>query len=330
MNFVMPTKHQVAVAGTHVVVGVTSAIAALAYFGVLSPAQVQDANNDVHRIAADLADLYSAGAGLIAIITMVFAAVRSGPLASLFRAARDISADPAKLAKVQNSTGFEDKVAIVTITDKLPEVAGVTTVDTSMGKSLATAVPSPTVAVVKVLVAALALSLLIFSSAQAAPKPTALPATADEPTSKCLIPWDPLKLCGALTGKPEEDFQRVVKRVQAIGRDDMNYAILKATAANTSSSKVRLQCLNAIMDAKNAAEGTNIKDANGNVVPRPDPALVTGIEDIAELVDALSPTGPLMTGCAGTAQLFKTNTLAAINGLVTGAAGLAAGGFAIP
>ena len=181
------------------------------------------------------------------------------------------------------------------------------------------------------LLAIIALAGLLGSgSAHAAPKAAVLPAATDEPTSKCLIPWDPLKLCGALTGKPEEDFQRVVKRIQAIGRDDMNYAILKAKAANTSASLVRLQCLNAILAAKDAAEGTNIKDASGNVIPRPDPALVTGIEDIAELVDALSPTGPLMTGCAGAAQLVKTNTLSMINGIVTGAAGLAAGGFAIP
>lgn len=156
-------------------------------------------------------------------------------------------------------------------------------------------------------------------------KPLQLSPSEDTTSSKpCLIPWDPLKLCGALTGKPEEDMQRVVKRIQGVGRDDMNYAILKAQKANTNGSKVRLQCLNAIMDAKNAAEGTEIKDASGNVVPRPDPAVVTTMEDIAELVDALSPQGPLMTSCAGAAQLTKLNTLQFINAVVTGAAGIAA------
>ena len=156
------------------------------------------------------------------------------------------------------------------------------------------------------------------------PVPDAAAAATDAPGKPCLVPWDPLKLCGVLTGKPEEDMQRVIKRIQTVGRDDMNYAILKATAANTNGSKVRLQCLNAIMDAKNAAEGVGIKDKDGNVVPRPDPAVVTTIEDIAELVDALSPQGPLMTGCAGAAQLFKTNTLMAVNAIVTGVAGIAA------
>ncbi len=127
-----------------------------------------------------------------------------------------------------------------------------------------------------------------------------------------------------LTGNAEKDSQAIVKKIQDLGRADLNYAILKATAANTNGSKVRLQCLQAILAAKDAAEGVGIKDAQGNVVPRPDPAVVTSMEDIAELVDALSPQGPLMTGCAGAAQLLKTNTLAAVNAIVTGAAGLAA------
>ncbi len=127
-----------------------------------------------------------------------------------------------------------------------------------------------------------------------------------------------------LTGNAEKDSQAIVKKIQDLGRADLNYAILKATAANTNGSKVRLQCLQAILAAKDAAEGVGIKDAQGNVVPRPDPAIVTSMEDIAELVDALSPQGPLMTGCAGAAQLLKTNTLAAVNAIVTGAAGLAA------
>ena len=193
---------------------------------------------------------------------------------------------------------------------------------------------TPIAPVAKVIVFAFLLSAVLIPSAFAqARKPAMtgnimndlkLDAAPAASADKCQIPWDPLKLCGALTGKPEEDMQRVIKRIQSIGRDDMNYAILKATTANTNGSKVRLQCLNAIMDAKNAAEGTGIKDAAGNVAVRPDPAVVTTIEDVAELVDALSPQGPLMTGCAGAAQLFKTNTLAVVNAFVTGAVAIAA------
>ena len=151
--------------------------------------------------------------------------------------------------------------------------------------------------------------------------PQSVTTSAEKP---CLFPLDPLKLCGTLTGNPENDMQAIVKRIQAVGRDDMNYAILKAKAANTLAANVRLQCLQAILAAKDAAEGVTIKDASGNVIPRPDPAIVTGIEDVAELIDALSPQGPLMTSCAGAAQLVKTNTLAMVNAIVTGAAGIAA------
>jgi hypothetical protein len=45
---------------------------------------------------------------------------------------------------------------------------------------------------------------------------------------------------------------------------------------------------------------------------------------LAEVVDNLSPQGPLFVSCAGAAQLAKTNVLTFINAAVTGAAGLAA------
>jgi len=82
--------------------------------------------------------------------------------------------------------------------------------------------------------------------------------------------------------------------------------------------------LQAISDANDQFNGAGLKDAAGNVIPRPDPAMITGIEDATELVDNLSPQGTLFTSCAGAAQMFKTNTLAVINAIVTGAAGIAA------
>jgi hypothetical protein len=199
-----------------------------------------------------------------------------------------------------------------------------------MDAKIAASLPDPA-NIVKILIVALALSMFLPSGAAqaqirqraATPTPPEIAAT-DTPTKPCLIPWDPLKLCGALTGKPEEDFQRVVKRIQAVQKADINYAILKAKAANTSASAVRLQCLQAISDANDQFNGEGLKDANGNVIPRPDPAMITGIEDTAELVDNLSPQGKLFTSCAGAAQMFKTNTLAVINAIVTGAAGIAA------
>jgi hypothetical protein len=143
-------------------------------------------------------------------------------------------------------------------------------------------------------------------------------------SAKCPFPLDPLKLCGKLAGQPAEDFQLVVKRIQALQKPDIDYAILKAEAANTAASAVRLQCLRAISDANDQFNGAGIKDANGNVIPRPDPAIVTAIEDAAELADNLSPQGKLFTACAGAAQMSKRSTLEFVNSVVTGAASIVA------
>lgn len=128
----------------------------------------------------------------------------------------------------------------------------------------------------------------------------------------------------ALTGNIEADVQALWKKIGALTKADLNYAMAKAKAANTNGAAIRLQCLQAISDANDQANGTGLKNPDGTDMARPDPALVTGIEDVAELVDNLSPQGRLFTSCAGAAQMFKTNTLAVISAIVTGAAGIAA------
>ena len=178
-------------------------------------------------------------------------------------------------------------------------------------------------AVVKILLIAFVLSFFLAGGAHAQTSPAS--------SKKCIFPLDPLKLCGNLTGNPQEDVQRVIARIQKVSADDLNYAILKATAANTNASKVRLQCLQGILAENARLNGANIVDSKGNPVTRPDPALATAIEDIAELVDDLSPQGALLTACSGAANLFKTNALAAVNGIVTGAVGLVStGAVALP
>jgi hypothetical protein len=147
---------------------------------------------------------------------------------------------------------------------------------------------------------------------------------ASNPTSApCIFPLDPLKLCGKLTGNIDTDLKAVVARIKIVASKDIDYAILKATAANTNTAKVRLQCLQGIKVAKDAFDG-DVKDATGAIVPRPDPALITGLEDVAELADNLSPQGALLTSCAGAAQMFKMTALAVVNSIITGAVGIAA------
>ncbi len=186
-----------------------------------------------------------------------------------------------------------------------------------------TTVLLPTTAkVVGALLAAIVLSNLIPSDAQAQVKlvkPTGnIQADIAAATARPNVDGIPL------TGNIEKDAQALWKKIQGLTKADLNYAIAKATAAKTNGSAIRLQCLQAISDANAQANGDGLLGPDGKTLDRPDPAIVTAIEDVAELVDNLSPQGKLFTSCAGAAQMLKTNTLALINGIVTGAAGIAA------
>ena len=148
INITWPTSHQWAVFGSHAVVAAGGAIGAVAFFGGIDQAQVAEATQDVSRIAADVKDLVGAVGSLAAIAMTAYSVVKSGPLASFFRAAADIAADPKKMAQAQVAP-LAQKKDVVAITDKLPEVAGVATVDTRGGQALAEAVPSSSVQVAK-------------------------------------------------------------------------------------------------------------------------------------------------------------------------------------
>ena len=176
--------------------------------------------------------------------------------------------------------------------------------------------------VVKILIAAFVVSMFLAGNPAQAQTGTA-------PAKKCLIPLDPLKLCGLLTGNVVTDYQRVASRIKSATHGDLAYAIAMAKASGTDAGAVRLQCIQAVSDARDKANGEGLKNGDGTPMVRPEPAFVTAIEELAELIDNLSPQGKLSTSCAGAAQMFKTNTLAAINGIVTGAAGLAAGSAAL-
>jgi len=140
----LPTQHQLVVLGTHVAGIAAGAVSALAFAGVLSQAQVGDATSDIKRIWADLQDLYGAAAGLVGLGLAAYGTVKSGPFASLFRAATEIASDPAKMAQLKTST-LNEQAPLVAVTDKLPDVANVGTMPTKEGVALATAVPSLTV-----------------------------------------------------------------------------------------------------------------------------------------------------------------------------------------
>jgi hypothetical protein len=134
----------------------------------------------------------------------------------------------------------------------------------------------------------------------------------------------------ALTGNAQKDILALWKKIQAASAADITYAIAMAKNANaasptgvTTSAGMRLQCLTAIQTLNQEANGSNLKNADGSVMARSDPSLFTDAETLAEIIDAVQPGGPLWTSCSGAAQLAATNTVAFINALVSGAAGLA-------
>lgn len=127
-----------------------------------------------------------------------------------------------------------------------------------------------------------------------------------------------------LTGNIEKDSMAVWQKIIASSLDDLNYAAAMAKNANTATSLTRLQCVNAMIVLVKQSSGTDLKNADGTPMVKPDPHLITDVESLAEVIDNLSPQGPLFVACSGAAQLAKTNVLSLINGIVTGAAGIAA------
>jgi hypothetical protein len=127
-----------------------------------------------------------------------------------------------------------------------------------------------------------------------------------------------------LTGNLPKDLQALWAKLVAASDKDLAYAAALATAANTPASAVRLQCWNAILAANQKANGVGLKNPDGTVMTRPDPAVFSDVETFAEIVDSLSPQGTLFTSCAGAAQLVGANTMTFINAAITGVAGIAA------
>jgi hypothetical protein len=134
----------------------------------------------------------------------------------------------------------------------------------------------------------------------------------------------PKSLVVTPTGNIAADLQTLWTNIVAASNVDLAYASKLAAGANTPASLVRKQCWDAIVALNAQANGLNLKDASGNPIPKPDPHLFTDVETLAEVIDNLSPQGPLFVACAGAAQLAKTNVLTFINAAVTGAAGIAA------
>lgn len=142
-----------------------------------------------------------------------------------------------------------------------------------------------------------------------------------------------------LTGNIENDFGSkpntatnpkpidVWKSILTAALPDLVYASALAKSAGTLSGLKRKDCWDALISVNKAQNGTDLKDDAGNPITKPDKHFFTEVELLAQTLDNLSPTGPLMTNCAAAAQMAKMNVLQFINTAVTGAAGFAALGL---
>lgn len=141
------------------------------------------------------------------------------------------------------------------------------------------------------------------------------------------IDLDPLGLTtkkSQSAATPSKDLQALWTKIVTASNADLAYASALAGSANTASSKVRKQCWDAIVALNDQANGLNLKNPDGTPMVKPEPHLFTDVESLAEVIDNLSPQGPLFTACAGAAQLAKANTLQFISAVIAGAAGMAA------
>lgn len=198
-------------------------------------------------------------------------------------------------------------------------------------KTLADALPSNVTSanIAKAFLIAFALSLFLPHGAFAQTRRPALPAVTgdlkkDLSTDGQNLGLIPPSLVVQPTGNASADLQALWTKIVSASNADLAYASKLAAGAGSQSSLIRKQCWDAITTLNEQANGLNLKDASGNAVARPDPHLFTDVETLSEVIDNLSPQGPLFTSCAGAAQLAKTNVLTFINSVVTGAAGIAA------
>lgn len=140
----LPTQHQIVVAGAAVAAFASGGVAVFGYVHIIDPAQVNDAAQAISSIGDGLGKIMAGVGTLAGIAIAAYNTIKSSPFASLFRASAAIAADPAKMEQLKTLT-VEQQAPLVTVTDKLPEVAGVATTRTEIGQQLAAAVPSDTV-----------------------------------------------------------------------------------------------------------------------------------------------------------------------------------------
>lgn len=120
------------------------------------------------------------------------------------------------------------------------------------------------------------------------------------------------------------------RKIMAANAADLRYAKALADSIGSGAAKQRAACYEALIVTIEQAQGTGLKDANGNALAQPDPHAFSSFEQLAEVAETLQPTGPLMAACAPAWTALKLSAFQFFTLAVSGAAGLSALGIAIP
>lgn len=119
-------------------------------------------------------------------------------------------------------------------------------------------------------------------------------------------------------------------KIKSASAADLKYAKALADGVASPGAKLRSACYGAWITTIEQSEGVGLKDAGGNPLSAPDPHVFSSFEQLAEVADALQPSGPLMAACAPVWTALKLTAAQFFTIAVSGAAGLSALGVAIP
>src|SRR5260370_793734 len=153
--------------------------------------------------------------------------------------------------------------------------------------------------------------------------------------SKTRLP-DPLKVAAQLGGTIRRPAaapmapEQLWRKIQAANAADLRYAKALADSVGSPGAKQRSACYGAWIITIEQAQGTGLQDTSGNALTPPEPHAFSSFEQLAEVADALQPTGPLMAACAPAWTALKLSAVQFFTLAVSGAVGLSALGIAIP
>ena len=124
--------------------------------------------------------------------------------------------------------------------------------------------------------------------------------------------------------------EQLWKKIQAAEAADLRYAKALADSVGSPGAKLRSACYGAWIVTIEQVQGTGLKDTGGNAPRPPEPHAFSSFEQLAEVADALQPTGPLMAACAPAWTALRLTAVQFFTLAVSGAVGLSALGIAIP